>query len=43
MNPTHVFNGCLVATLVALGTFGGTSIFDAVPRTQAGVEDRYRC
>jgi hypothetical protein len=39
MNPTHVFNGCLVATLVALGTFSSISTANGAPRTQAGVEE----
>ena len=39
MNRTHVFNGCLVATLVALGALDGMNHAYAVPRTQAGAED----
>ena len=39
MNPTHIFNKYLVATLVALCTFGGISTANAVSPTQAGAEE----
>lgn len=39
MNHAQMFNKYLVAMLVTLGTSGAISTANAVPRTQAGVED----